>query len=116
MTNRGSSATHEMSLHNPRLLILLAGSEWLRGGHGGLSLLGQRRKACCVLHCDVSQDLAVEFDAGYLEPVHELAVADAVQLGSGADADDPDGAILALLLLAAGISKLESALYGFLRC
>jgi hypothetical protein len=34
----------------------------------------------------------------------------------GADADDPEGAELALLLLAAGVGKLEAALDGFLGC
>jgi len=35
-------------------------------------------------------------------------------LGGGADADDPQRAVLALLLLAAGIGELQPALNRFL--
>src|SRR6185437_7718675 len=68
-----------------------------------------------VVHGDVGQDLAVERDAGELQAVHELAVADLVLAGGGADADDPELAELALALLAPAVGELERALAGFLR-
>src|SRR6185312_5820122 len=55
-----------------------------------------------------------EFDSGGLEAVDELRVADAVELGGGVDAHDPERAILALFLLAARVGELHAALDGFL--
>src|SRR5579871_2012902 len=66
------------------------------------------------MHGDVGQNLAIQFHAGFLEPVNELRVAGAVQLAGSRDAHDPQRAELALLLLAAGVGKLEAALDGFL--
>src|SRR5262249_24901546 len=45
----------------------------------------------------------------------ELVVAHAVQLGSGADAHDPQRPVLALFLAASGISELQAALHRLLR-
>ena len=65
---------------------------------------------------NVGQDFAIELIAGLLEAADELRVACAVQLGGGGDAHDPERAKLTLLLAAAGVGELESALDGFLRC
>ena len=77
---------------------------------GGLRLLAQRRKSSRIVDRQIGQDLAVQLDAGLLQAVDELAVADAVQLGGGADAHNPDGTVLALLLLAAAVGELQPAL------
>jgi hypothetical protein len=42
--------------------------------------------------------------------MNELVVAHPIQLGSRADADDPQRAVLTLLLLAARVGELQSAL------
>src|ERR1700761_3093427 len=65
---------------------------------------------------EFGQDLSVEFDASQLEAVNELRIADAVELGGGADADNPKRAKLALLLLAADVCEFETALNSFLSC
>ncbi len=65
---------------------------------GRLWLVGQLGEARGVVDGDVGEDLAVELDAGLLEPVDELRVAGAVELGGGGDADNPERAELALLL------------------
>src|SRR5579883_1247916 len=70
---------------------------------GAFGLLGEAFKRGLVFDGQVGEDLAIEFDAGFLE---------AVDLGGGADADDPERAELALALLATGVSELEPALDG----
>src|SRR5579871_3327364 len=77
-----------------------------------LRLLAQRRKPRWVVHRQIGQNLAVQFDARLLQSTDELAVAEAVQLGGGADAHDPDGAELALFLLAAAVGELQAAFDG----
>src|ERR1700677_1097681 len=56
---------------------------------GGVGFLHQVGESGCVLYSNVSQYLAVEFDAGLLQPVDELRVAGVVQFGGGGDAHDP---------------------------
>src|SRR5579871_786904 len=88
----------------------------LGGFEGCLGLDGEGGEACCVVGGDVGENLAVELIASLLEAVDEGRVAHAVQLGGCADTDDPEGAELTLLLLAAGVGEHEGALDGFLRC
>src|SRR5271166_4465148 len=82
-----------------------------RGGlcRGGLRLLAQRRKPSRIFHRQIGKDLAIQFDAGLLQAVDELAVTGSVQLGGSADAHNPDGTELALLLLAAAVGELQPA-------
>src|SRR5260221_561887 len=80
-----------------------------------LGLFGEARKRGCVVHRQVREDLAVQLNAGNFQTVDELAVAHPTQFGGGADADNPQRAVLALLLLAAGIGKLQRAIDGFFR-
>src|ERR1035437_4474900 len=77
---------------------------------GGLRLLAQRRKSGGVVDSQIGQDLASQINTGFLQTMDELAVAGAIQLGRGADAHDPDGAVLPLLLLAAAVGELQAAL------
>src|SRR5271156_2379199 len=83
---------------------------------GGLGLGDEGGESSSVVHGNVGEHLAVELDTGGLEAVDELRVADAVDLGGGVDAHDPEGTVLPLLLLAAAVGELESTLDGFLRC
>jgi len=68
-----------------------------------------------VFHRDVSENLAVEFDSGRFEAVNQLAVSEAVQAGSRADALNPEAAILALLDAAIAEGVTIRAIRGFLR-
>ena len=77
-----------------------------------MRLFAQRRKPGGIVDRQIGQDLAIQFDAGLLQSIDELAVADTVQLGGGADAHNPDRTELALLLLAAALGELQSTFYG----
>src|ERR671923_1363887 len=72
-------------------------------------LLGEAFKGAGIAHCQVGQDLAVQFDSALLQPVDELAIAHPVELGGGADAHDPQRTVLALLLAASSVGKLQPA-------
>src|SRR5438477_5954796 len=88
-------------------------AELLRGpAESALRLLGEALKSGWIFDCDVCQDLAVEFDAGFFQTVDERAVAHIVQFRGGSDADDPQRAVLALALFPAGVGELQSAVYG----
>src|ERR1700733_12431104 len=84
-------------------------------GQGFLGVSDERSEGCGVVHREIGQDLAVQLHSRGLEAVNELRVADAVHLGGGVDAHDPQRAVLPLLLLAAAVGELQSALDGFLR-
>src|ERR1017187_6529577 len=86
------------------------------GGERGLGRPSQRGKAGGIVGCDVREDLAIQRIAGQLEPVDEGRVAYAVGVAGRVDADDPQRAKLALLLLAPGVGKLQAAFDGLLRC
>ena len=82
---------------------------------GRLGSRRERRECRRIIGCNFRQHLAIEFYSGLLQSVDELAVADSVQLSGGVDAYDPDGTVLALLLLATRVSELESALDALFR-
>src|ERR1017187_8226441 len=99
--------------------IALRGGLSARGFCGGERRLGrpsQRGKAGGIVGRDVREDLAIQRIAGQLEPVDEGRVAYAVGVAGRFDADDPQRAKLALLLLAPGVGKLQAAFDGLLRC
>src|SRR6266542_2570747 len=75
-------------------LALLGGDDRRELGEGGRIRDGKLR-----------EDLAVEGDAGPLEPVHEDRVGQADLAAGRVDADDPEGARAALLLLAAPVGE-----------
>jgi hypothetical protein len=83
-------------------------------GQGSLGLFDQGCEAGSIVDGDVGQDFAVKLDAGFFEAIDELRVADAILLGGGIDAHDPERAELALFLAAARVSEFESALNGLL--
>jgi hypothetical protein len=78
----------------------------LRGDGGKLSRVGCGR---------LRQNLAVEFDAGQLQSVHEFAVGEASLARGGADANDPQRAEITLLAFTADIGEFQRAFHGFLR-
>src|SRR5882757_5991792 len=79
-----------------------------------LGLDSEGSEARGVVGGDVCEDLAIQLIAGELEAVDEGGVAHAVVAAGCVDADDPEGAVLALLLFAAGVGELERALDGLL--
>src|ERR1700678_3708555 len=78
-----------------------------------LRLLRQMRKSRRILNSQIREDLTIELDSGFLQSADELVVVQSIQAGGGADAHDPDRPVLALLLLAAGVGKLQRAIDGF---
>src|SRR3954467_4059264 len=94
-----------------------------RRSSGGRLGLRRKRRAClrddaaerrALVHGDVGQDLAVQVDAGELQPVHELAVGQALGPNRGVDALDPQRPERALLHLAVAIGVLTGLLDGLL--
>src|SRR5580704_14965298 len=77
---------------------------------GCLGLNGKGSKACGVVGSDIGENLAIQAVAGELEAVDKGRVAHTIVAASCVDADDPEGAVLALLLFAAGVGELERAL------
>src|SRR5687767_5886469 len=62
--------------------------------------LDERRERRGVRDRDVGEDLAVDLDAGGLEPLDEAVVGHAVLTSGGVDAGDPELPEVALALLA----------------
>src|SRR3982074_903116 len=88
----------------------------LRGpADGALRLLGEALKSARIPYRQIGENLAVQFDPRHFEPVDELVIAHPIQFGGGADAHDPQRAVLPLALLASGVGELEAALDSFFR-
>src|SRR5512134_2392399 len=65
--------------------------------NAGLRLLGELGERRLVGHGEIRENLAVDLDRGFLEAVHEGAVAQPELARAGIDPGDPEGAELALL-------------------
>src|SRR5260221_4893961 len=98
-----------------RNLILLGRGlfGWL--GRECLGLFGELREAGGVLHCHVSQDFAIEGNSRGFQAMDQLAIGDAILTCSGADALNPQAAILALLYTAVAECIAIRAIGRFLR-
>ena len=68
-----------------------------------------------VVQRDIRQRLAVQVQAGRFQAVQELAIGNADFPARRVDADDPQRAELALLVLAADVGEFQPALHGLLR-
>src|SRR3954449_8432411 len=91
---------------------------WCCGSLSGRGLpgcLGESAEGLGVAHGHVGQNLAVQLDSGQLEPVHELRVAHAVELGGGVDAGDPQATEVALAVAAVAVRVGLRLDEGFLR-
>jgi hypothetical protein len=86
-----------------------------RLGRERFGFFSELREASGVLHRDVSQHFAVEFNAGGFEAVDQLTVSDAVQAGGSADTLNPQATILALLGAAIAKRITIGAICRFLR-
>src|SRR4051812_1789899 len=69
-----------------------------------------RLEGLALVHRDVGEDLAVQLDAGELEPVHEAAVGHPLGAHGGVDPLDPERPERALLHLSVAISVLAGLL------
>src|SRR3954447_5554251 len=91
---------------------------WCCGSLSGRGLPGclhESAERLGVAHGDVGQNLAVQLDSGQLEPVHELRVAHAVELGGSVDAGDPQATEVALAVAAVAVGVRLRLDEGFLR-
>src|SRR5260370_21547771 len=95
------------------ILLRLFRLGWRRSGSLGFGY--ELSEASGILYGDVRKDLAVERDARGFEAVNQLAIGEAVVAGSGADALDPELAILAFFDAAIALGVTVGAIGGFLR-
>ena len=73
---------------NPEVRVYFAGL---------LNLCYDSLESLRVVDSEVSEHLAVDFDAGLVQQTHQLAIAEALHAGSGIDTLNPKGAEVALL-------------------
>src|SRR3546814_15132246 len=57
---------------------------------GSLGLSNDRLEGVAFMHCDIGQDLAIQFDTRKLQTVHELAIGQAFHAYGGFDALNPE--------------------------
>src|SRR3984957_7810863 len=81
-----------------------------RLGEGAPGDFDELLKRARDLDRDIREHLAIHLDASLLEAVHELVVCKAVLAGRSVDARDPQGAHVALALLAVAIRVGERML------
>src|SRR5580658_2233347 len=75
----------------------------------------QRRESIGVVHGHVRKDLAVQIDAASLQRVNQLAVGGAVIARGGADALNPERAVIAFAHAAVAIGVAQRAVHRFFR-
>ncbi len=76
--------------------------------HDGLESLG-------IVHGELGEHLAVDLDAGCMDETHELGVGKILHACGGVDTLDPEGAEVALFLLAVAVCIGKTLLPGVLR-
>ncbi len=65
-------------------------------------------EGCGVVHSQVGEHLAVDFDAGLVDETHELRVREILHAGGCVDTLNPEGAEVALFLLAVAIGVCQT--------
>src|SRR6202044_8728 len=96
--NRGPRGLHYAGLRE----VLLHGAD-------------ERRKAIGIVHGHVRQNLAVQIDAAGLQRVNQLAVGGAVIARGGADALNPQRAVIAFAHAAVAVGIAQRAVHRFFR-
>ncbi len=81
---------------------------------GVLHFVADSLESCGLIHCEVSEHLAVDLDAGLVNKTHELAVGKFFLTRCGIDTLDPESAEVALFLLAVAISVSQTFLPSIL--
>src|SRR5688572_20313012 len=102
---------HRRFIHHPPSTV----HQQLRLLQRSASLVGDERERRGILHREIREDLAIDFDAGSLHALDEGAVAHPIEARGGVDADDPESAEIALLRLAIPVRVDPTALDGLLR-
>ena len=70
----------------------------------GFDLVADSLEGSGVVHCEVSEHLAVDLDACLVDEAHELGVGEVLNAGSSVDTLNPECAEVALFLLAVAVS------------
>src|SRR5688572_30628265 len=81
----------------------------------GPRLVGEGAKRLRIAHGEVGQNLPINLDAGLAQSADQRVVAHVVLASRGVDADDPESAEIALLVLAIAVRIAPPALDGLLR-
>ena len=71
----------------------------------------QLPKTGCVVHCDVGEDLPVQFNACGFEPVYKSAVRESVQSGGGVNSGDPESSKIAFACAAMRVGVVPTLLH-----
>ena len=81
---------------------------------GVLDFLHHGLEGSGIIEGEVGEDLAVDFDAALVDEAHELRVREVLEACGGVDALDPEGAEIALLVLAVAVGVGETLFPGVL--
>src|SRR5580692_12680435 len=94
--------------------LLFFAYRFFRSGHSSLRRRHQARERRRIFHRDISEHFAVQFHARDFQSVNQVAVGDAVEPRRGADALNPQPAILPLLDAAIAKRVAIRSICGFL--
>ncbi len=109
--------TNQLGLGSFFFQVSCLGGNWMvMHGHRDLDDFDQGAEGGGIADRHFAQDLAIEFDFRGLEAVDELAIAQTVHLRSGAQADNPQAAEVALAAAAIAKRIHASANQSFLGC
>ena len=72
-------------------------------GSGVLHLVHDCFESFGIVHGEVGENLAVDFDSGLVDESHKLAVGKILKTGSSVDTLNPESAEIALFLLAVAV-------------
>src|SRR5581483_2883838 len=120
MTNKGNrtwarlkprsfnTSSERASPRPGRVQAKLVAASWLLccPAECALRLLGEALKGARIVHRQVTEDFAIQFHARLFQSADELVVIQSIQAGGGANAHDPQRAVLALFLPASSVGKL----------
>ena len=74
------------------------------------NLVADSLERCWIVHGEVSENLAVDFHTCLVDEAHKLAVRQTFKTGCSVDTLDPEGAEIALFLLAVAVGVGEAFL------
>ena len=78
------------------------------------NLVADSLERCGIVHGEVSENLTVDFHTSLVDEAHQLAVGQSFQTCCSVDTLDPEGAEIALFLLAVAVGLGETLLPGVL--
>ncbi len=78
------------------------------------NLVADSLERCWIVHGEVSENLTVDFHTSLVDQAHKLAVRQPFKTGSSVDTLNPEGAEIALFLLAVAVGVGETLLPGVL--